>query len=67
MNTTDRDVNPIALRDLVIDEPNGRILEDALLRLVARGWPTEAILAELPGVSESEVRRARERAHARAA
>ncbi len=57
-------VNPIALRDLLLEEPNGFVRESAIRDLVDRGWPVHAILAELPGVSEQDVRNA---AHAVAA
>ncbi len=54
MTTTN--VNPINLRDQLLEEPpNGFVREGAIRDLVRRGWPTSAILAELPGVSEREV------------
>lgn len=60
MNPSNRPpVNPINLRDLLIDEPRGSFVRSAMLRdLVRRGWPVPSILAELPGVSEGDVRRA---------
>lgn len=59
-------VNPINLRDLLLEEPNGFVREGAIRDLVRRGWPMPAILAELPGVSEQDVLAALE-ADARAA
>ncbi len=59
MNTA-ANPNPIDLRDLIVGEANGFVLTCTIRDLVARGWPTEAILAELPTVSEADIRRARE-------
>lgn len=52
MNTT---TNPIDMRDLLLEEPNGFVRADAIRDLVRRGWPVAAILAEIPGVCEREV------------
>lgn len=49
--------NPIAMRDLVIDESNRFVIDGAIATLIDRGWPVQAICAELPGVSEADVRR----------
>ena len=52
-------MDPINVRDLLIDEAATPALRaDALRGLVRRGWPVNAIVAEVPGVSEYEVRRA---------
>lgn len=56
-----RDINPIAIRDLIVadeGEPHGHVRESTIRNLIARGWPVAAILAEFPGVSDAEVRRA---------
>lgn len=53
--------DPIQVRDLLIgdvDEPSGFVREATIRALVERGWPVEAIMAELPGVSADDVRRA---------
>lgn len=52
--------NPIELRDQILEEPNALITEATVRDLVRRGWPMVSILAELPGVSEADVRRALE-------
>lgn len=53
--------NPIDLRDQLLPEPGhdlpGAMREDAIRALLRRGWPVEAIVAEIPGVGEGEVRR----------
>lgn len=54
------DPNPINMRDLILDEPNGFVVDSAIRCLVARGWPANAIMAEIPGVSDGDVRRALE-------
>lgn len=53
-------LNPIDLRDLIIDEPDRTVRDDTIRALLARGWPGQAILAELPGVSEADIRRVAE-------
>lgn len=45
------------MRDLVIDESNRFVIDGAIATLIDRGWPVQAICAELPGVSEADVRR----------
>lgn len=58
MNT--KPPNPIDLRDQILEEPNALVTEATIRDLVRRGWPMVSILAELPGVSEQDVRRALE-------
>lgn len=55
-------INPIAARDLVLEEPNGLVTESTLRALIDHGWPTPAILAEIPGVSATEIEHLRARA-----
>lgn len=59
MNT---EPNPITIRDLVTDEPNGFVLEGAIRELLAHGWPVPAILAECPTIGEADIRRVERRA-----
>lgn len=60
-------VNPIELRDRVVDDQNPAAIENAIRDLITRGWPTHAICAELPTIGEGEVRRLRANIDASAA
>lgn len=43
-------------RDLLLDEPNGFVRASAVRTMLERGVPAVAIFAEVPGVSEREIR-----------
>lgn len=52
-------LNPITIRDHLLEEAaRPELRAEAIRLLVRRGWPCAAIVAEVPGVSEQEVRAA---------
>lgn len=53
-NANDTDtltLNPIAARDLLLEEPSGFVVESTIRQLLDRGWPAGVIMAEIPGVT----------------
>lgn len=52
-------LNPIELRDIAVDASTPAAVDAALRDLIERDWPTHKILAELPTIGESDVRRVR--------